>query len=203
MPADFGAVPDSWMPDWAALLEGAPYVHMDLPCGVQTTDGTGPIRAHGLSFSLTEKQQQFTGSYRHYKQRGPSINKHWGWTRWDAIQRQGPIGSIPADADDRSMDDFCRCPLLRSGPLCCPQMRSGPLRKQPSAAGILEFLPSNTTKPTSISGAVFQNPEWKDYMSVGLTVIFPANIWRNAAQFHPKNVLEYQKKLLETYFSTD
>ena len=31
MTADFGAVPDSWMPDWAALLEGAPYVHMDFP----------------------------------------------------------------------------------------------------------------------------------------------------------------------------
>ena len=167
MTADFGAVPDSWMPDWAALLEGAPYVHMDLPCGVQTADGTRPVRAHGLSFSLTEKQQQFTGSFRHYKQRGPSSNKHWGWTRWDAIQRQGPIGSIPADADDRSMDDVSSGPLIFTADICSWYSRHYDADKC--------FLDETC--------AVFQNPaERKNYISVGLTMIVPAG--RNAAQFH-------------------
>ena len=173
MTADFGAVPDSWMPDWAALLEGAPYVHMDLPCGVQTADGTRHVRAHGLSFSLTEKQQQFTRSFRHYKQRGPSSNKHWGWTRWDAIQSQGPIGSIPADADDRSMDDFLPLPFAAVGPALLPTTAVGP-------ANLQEELEAGIT--------VFQNPEWKDYMSVGLTVTVPeAGIsWTGAMSQNPE-----------------
>ena len=88
------------------------------------------------------------------------------WTRWDAIQRQGPIGSIPADADDRSMDDVSSGPLIFTADICSWYSRHYDADKC--------FLDETC--------AVFQNPaERKNYISVGLTMIVPAG--RNAAQF--------------------